>query len=114
MGETATQTYEQFAAEHGLVTDYDVQGHIHAGLMAAHMPRSYHRRYQKRLAELQDAREAGQRQYAEAIASGAVRPPRELSVRERLEIKAAGHPDLPSVQAARRLLARMDQRTEAA
>jgi hypothetical protein len=56
-------TYEQFASERGLVTDYDVQGHIHGGLMAAHMPNSYHRRYRKRLEELQVARTRGIRKY---------------------------------------------------
>jgi hypothetical protein len=100
-------SYVQFAALRGLTTDYDVQAHIHAGLMAAHMPKSYHRRYQKRLAELQDQRADGMDRYRRAIEAGEILPPATLSVRERLEMKAQGHDDLPSVQAARRLLARL-------
>ncbi len=100
----------QFAREFGGVTDYDVQGHIHGGLMAAHMPKSYHRRYQKRLLELQEARDETARRYAEAIARGEIAAPRELTYREKLEITAAGDPDFPSTQAARRLLARIAER----
>lgn len=103
-------TYNQFAAERGHVTDYDVQGHIHAGLMAAHMPNSYHRRYKKRLLELQDARSLGMQSYREAIESGEISPPRELSYMEKLEAKAGGHPDLASTQAAIRTLARVRAR----
>ena len=104
------QTYTQFAAQHGLVTDHDVQGHIHSGLMAAHMPRSYHRWYQKRLTELQAAREEGQNLYREAIARGDISPPKPLTIMEALELKASGDPDLSSTKAARRLLARMSAR----
>ena len=42
-------------------------------------------------------------EYAAAVADGRVRPPTRL---ERLRKTAAGHPDNPSVQAARRLLER--------
>lgn len=105
-------SYVQFAAKHHLVTDYDVQGHIHAGLMAAHMPKSYHRRYQKRLAELQDERAKGERLYREAIERGEVVPPAEMTHRERLESKAQGDPNMPSVQAAIRTLARLEAREE--
>jgi hypothetical protein len=101
-------SYVQYAAIHRLVTDHDVQSHIHAGLMAAHMPTSYHRRYQRRLAELQNQRAAGIDQYRRAIEAGEILPPATLTARERLELKAQGHDDLPSVQAARRLLAKMD------
>jgi predicted transposase YdaD len=105
-------TYNQFAAKHRLVTDYDVQGHIHAGLMAAHMPNSYHRRYKKRLLELQESRAEGQRLYQEAIERGEVSEPNEMSLRERLEARANGHPDLASTQAAIRTLARLKARAE--
>lgn len=105
-------SYNQFAAKHHLVTDYDVQGHIHAGLMAAHMPNSYHRRYKKRLAELQEARAEGQRLYQEAIESGEVSQPKEPTYRERLEARANGDPDMASTQAAIRTLARLKARTE--
>lgn len=103
-------SYNQYAARHGLVTDYDVQGHIHGGLMAAHMPRSYHRRYQKKLAELQAAREAGQLLYRQAIADGLIAPPVEKTHLQRLEEAASGDPDLASTQAAKRLLEKRKDR----
>lgn len=103
-------TYLQYAGRHGLVTDYDVQAHIHGGLMAAHMPKSYHVRYRKKLEFLQEERERGQRQYKEAIDSGEIAPTAELSSIERMRIKAQGHDDLPSVQAARRVLKKMEDR----
>ena len=97
-------SYEQYAAKHGLVTDYDVQGHIHGGLMAAHMPKSYHRRFQKRLIELQEARAEGKRRYAAAIAAGEVEPHPAASLFDSLVSRAAGDPDMPSTQAAKRIL----------
>lgn len=105
-------SYNQFAAKHHLVTDYDVHGHIHSGLMAAHMPNSYHRRYKKRLLELQEARAEGQRLYQEYVERGEVIPPKELTYREKLEANASGHPDLPSTQAAIRTLARLKAKSE--
>lgn len=107
MSEARRMTYEQFAAEHGLVTDFDVQGHIHSGLMAAHMPGSYHRRYAAQLRVLQDARQTGMRRYKEAIEAGLVLPPQKMGRRERLELAASGHPDLESTQAAKRMLAKL-------
>ncbi len=114
MSEHEAMSYVQYAAKHGLVTDYDVQGHIHSGLMAAHMPASYHRRYQKRLVELQDARAEGQRRYQAAIDAGEVAPHRELTYREKLESGAAGDPDKRSTQACIRLLAKLDAAERAA
>lgn len=104
------QTYTQFAAERGLITDYDVQGHIHGGLMAAHMPKSYHRRYQKKLLELQEQRSEGLRKYEASIAAGEIERPRDLTHEERLKAAALGDPDKPSTQAAKRTLERMAQR----
>lgn len=100
-------SYTQFAARHGLITEYEVQGHIHGGLRAAHMPNSYHRNFKKRLLELQNLRDEGRRKYEEAIERGEVARPVELTLRERLEITAAGDPDKESTQAAIRVLARM-------
>jgi|GEM_PF-5628142 len=111
---STTMSYIQFAAKHNLVTDYEVQGHIHSGLMAAHMPNSYHRNYQKRLIELQEARAKGLRLYQEAIDRGEIYLPAELTHRERLEIKANGDPNMSSTQAAIRILARMNAREQAA
>lgn len=51
-------------------------------------------------------RDALRMQYAEAVERGDVRPPTRL---ERLQAAAAGHPDLPATQAARRILARMGE-----
>lgn len=103
-------SYVQFAAEHQLVTDYDVQGHIHAGLMAAHMPNSYHRWYRKKLLELQQLRIDGETQYQAAIRAGEVAAPRDLTYRERLEAGARGDPGLASTQASIRLLAKLNAR----
>ena len=113
MSEPEVMSYVQYAAKHGLVTDYDVQGHIHGGLMAAHMPNSYHRRYKKHLEELQAARARGIREYKAAIEDGIIKAPRELSYRERIEIGAAGHPDLASTQACIRILYRLNAREAA-
>lgn len=44
------------------------------------------------------------REYEAKVAAGEIRPP---SRRQRLEATAAGHPDNESVQAARRMLAKM-------
>lgn len=103
-------TYNQYAKEYGFVTDYEVLGHIHAGLMAAHMPKIYHARFQAKLRELQDGRAQGQKAYQSAIDSGEVMPPKELSYIEEMTERAKGHPDLPSTQAALRLIAKIDKK----
>lgn len=108
--EIATMTYNQFASARGLVTDYDVQGHIHGGLMAAHMPNSYHRRFQRKLLELQASRAIGVAEYMAAIDAGEVSAPEDIPRRQRLEIAAAGDPDMPSTQAAKSVLAKMDEK----
>lgn len=107
-------SYTQFAARHGLVTEYEVQGHLHGGLRAAHMPKSFHRNFQKRLLELQDLRDEGRQKYKDAIERGEILPPVELTSRERLEITASGDPNKESTQAARRVLARIAERAVAA
>lgn len=106
-------SYDQFAFEHKLTTDYEVQGHIHAGLMAEHMPKSYHRRYQKRILHLQDERDQGQHLYRQAIERGEITPPVEMSNLVRLEAAAKRHPDLASTQAAIRALQRRKQNQQA-
>ena len=95
------QTLEAFAAERGLITDADVQGHIHAGLRSAPTTKTYRRWNERRLAELQAARDATKRMYEAAIASGTVKP-----LLPSLERTAAGHPDNPSTQAAQRVIAK--------
>ena len=69
-------------------------------------PKSRHR-----LAKLQNGKDAAlcarraelRAEYERLVAAGELRP---RTRRERLEDTAAGHPDNPSVQAARRILAR--------
>jgi hypothetical protein len=100
-------TVAEFATERGLVWHAEVDGHLHAGLRAAGQPKTYHRWFARRLKELQDAREATRQAYAAAVASGEIQPPTE---HDRLEATAAGHPDNPSVQAARRLLEKKRQK----
>ena len=101
MADAPIMTLEQFARKHGLITDADVQGHIHAGLRSAPTTKTYARWNAAKLAELQQARDATRAAYNEAISRGEIRKP---DYWERIEAKANGHDDNPSVQAARRLL----------
>lgn len=95
-------TLNQFAAKHGLVTTADVDSHIHAGLRCKPGTKTYDRWNKRRLAELQAARDETVRLYREAIERGEFR---DLTDDERLLLAAEhGHPDNPSVQAARRVL----------
>ena len=105
------KTFEQFAAENGLVTTADVDGHIHAGLRSKPQTKTYDRWFAAKLAQLQKAREDARRIYRTAIARGEFREPTSF---ERLESKAAGHDDNASVQAARRVLAKREARRQAA
>ena len=98
----------QWVRDHGGTTDYEVQGHIHAGLRSAPTTKTYKRWYDRRLTEIQDARDATVARYREALARGEFREP---TRRERLERRARGHEDLPATHAARRVLTRMDAPT---
>lgn len=82
-----------------LALDAEVQGHIHAGLRSAPTSKTYKRWYQRRLVELQDARDAAREEWRK------VAPP-EPTYKEKLVMAANGHPDLESTQAARRLCER--------
>jgi hypothetical protein len=97
----------QYALKFGGVTDADVQGHIHAGLRSAPTSKTYQRWYQKRLRELQNARDETKRRYEASIASGEIAPPREMSRIERLREISKGHPDNAATQAAIRMLAKL-------
>lgn len=101
-------TFEQFMAREGLGSDTDVQMHIHAGMRSAPDSKSYKRWHAARLLELQSKRDAERSQawamYSDGVASGLYREPTRL---ERLTRTARGHDDNPSVQAARRLLAKI-------
>ncbi len=97
--------YTQFAGKHGFATDYDVQGHLHAGLRCAPQTKTYQSWYKKRLQELWESREQGLIAYWSAVGAGEISAPHALSRLERLQKSASGHQDLPSTQAAKRLLA---------
>lgn len=94
------QNYVQFCAEHGLTTEYDVLSHIHAGLRSAPTTKTYSRWNDAELARLQREASASLAAYEAAVARGdVIRPPKPT-----IEEKAAGHPDLESTKAAKRLL----------
>ncbi|MGL4230900.1 MAG: hypothetical protein ACRCWJ_05980 [Casimicrobium sp.] len=107
--ERKPQNLIQWAVANKRTTTADVDGHIHAGLRSAPTTKTYKRWYQRTLARLQEERDATTRDYHAAVARGDVTPPPVLSRRERYEQLASGLPELPSVQAARRLLEKMDQ-----
>lgn len=80
-----------------LNAEAEVQCHIHAGLrFCAPTTKTYNRWYWKRLAELQDERDAAREEWRK------VAPP-EPSRKERLIAAANGHPDLASTHAARKI-----------
>jgi len=93
-------SFVQWAKENGFVTDADVQAHIHAGLRSAPSTKTFGTWYHQRLTMLQTLRDYAKQEYVKAIESGEITEPRKLS----LEEKADGHPDNPSVQAAKRIL----------
>ncbi|MES1933281.1 hypothetical protein T35B1_11757 [Salinisphaera shabanensis T35B1] len=99
--------FEAFAIKrHAAMTDLG-----EAALHKAHSRQSRRQRQRQLDAQQQRDQEWAVRRsqarddYAAMIASGEIRKP---TRRERLERTAQGHPDNPSVQAARRLLAQMD------
>ncbi|WP_353251125.1 hypothetical protein [Salinisphaera sp. T31B1] len=102
--------FEAFAVKrHAAMTDLG-----EAALHKAHTRQSRRQRQRQLDAQRQRDHEWATRRaqarndYADMIARGEIR---KLTRRERLERTAQGHPDNPSVQAARRLLARMDATT---
>lgn len=102
-------TLEAFAKARGLLTEADVQSHIHAGLRSAPTTKTYARWNKRKLAELQDAQDATVAAYEAAVDAGEIERPKPLTLEER----AAGHPDNPSTQAALRLLAKRNARRTA-
>lgn len=105
-------TLVQFAVERGLTTTADVQAHIHAGLRSMPTSKTYARWNKQKLEQLQDERDATAVAYRAAIAAGEIQEPKQTGL-DALREKAAGHPDNPSVQAAKRLLAKMEARLAA-
>lgn len=91
----------QFATSQGLPTSHDVESHIHAGLRSKPTTRTYQRWFDAELARLQAGRDKAVRIFREMVAQGLII---DADADVDLERKTQGHPDNPSVQAARRLL----------
>ena len=106
----AVATLEQFARAYGLVSTADVDSHIHAALRSCTQTKTFKRFYDRKLAELQAARDETVRRYKAAIASGEIREPTSL---EQLAAAANGHSDNLSTQAAMRVLAKRAARRAA-
>jgi hypothetical protein len=100
-----TLNLEQFSRLVGGTTSADVLGHIHAGLRSAPQTKTHKRFMERRYHELQEAVAATKEAYEQGIVEGRILRPRPLTLEER----ASGHPDNPSVQAARRILERRRQ-----
>lgn len=100
------KTLEAFARERGLVTTADVDSHIHAGLRSKPQTRTYQRWYDNELTRLQAARDETMRLYRAEIEAGRLVAPTAL---DRYAATAAGHPDNPSTQAAKRMLAKLSK-----
>ncbi len=101
------QNYVQFCVANGYPTHHDVESHIHAGLRSAPTSKSYQRRFDRALRDLQIRRDQGVIAYRAAVASGSVvdiDPP--SGSLDRLQRAAEGHPDNESTKAAIRLLAK--------
>lgn len=98
----------QFAAERGMVTDADVASHIHAGLRSMPTTKTYKRWNEKQTDRLKGLRDETKRAYEAALVAGEVVAPPKPTTEE----IALGHPDNPSVQAARRLLERKAARAQ--
>lgn len=98
-----------WAKAHGRVTTSDVDGHIHACWGGANQPKTRRRWQEKRLRELQDARDETVRDYEAALARGDVRPLFDSAL-DRMRYVADGTG--PAAEAARRLLAKKKAKAE--
>ncbi|MNR71241.1 hypothetical protein D3C71_18550 [compost metagenome] len=96
-------TLAQWARQKGLVLSDAVDAHIHAGLRSAPRTKTFRRWYFAELTRLQDLRDQTLEMYRAAVERGEVVNP-DSNRLERLVRTASGHPDNPSVQAARRIL----------
>lgn len=96
-----------WARAHRRVTTADVDGHIHACWGAANQPKTRQRYQDRRLRELQDARDQTVRDYQAALARGEVRPLYD-SYEDRLRDLATGTGE--QAEAAQRLLAKREKR----
>ncbi len=95
---------EQYArATHG-TTSADVESHIHAGLRSMPTTKTYKRFFERKLAELQDKRDATTAAYRAALESGEVVAPPKRS----LEEIATGEGS--AAEAARRVILKREAR----
>ncbi len=101
-------TFAKFCSDNGLVHDADVEGHIHAGLRCKPTTKTFARFYDRRLRELQDARDHARSLYRAAIERGEIVEP----ARKTTEEIAQGDPSMPSTKAAIRLLAKRAARLQ--
>lgn len=100
---TRRMNLTQYAVSVGLPTTADVQSHVHAGLRSKPTTKTYQRRFDAELRRLQAGRDEAVRRFRAAVAAGEIV---DADSDVDLERKASGHPDNPSTQAARRLLAK--------
>lgn len=101
------QNIVQFCKMHGFSTDYDVLGHIHAGLRSAPQTKTYQRWNEKTLAGLKASRDAGIKAYRLAVERGDVVPPPKQTWEE-----LAAYPETERGQAAARLIEKRAARRE--
>lgn len=101
-GREPVETLVQFARKRGLLTDYDLRSHIHAGLRSAPTTKTYARWNKRETERLAQAAAETARLYEEAIQCGKILRP----AKPTLEEIAAGNPDNTATQAAQRLLAK--------
>lgn len=103
--------FRQFALERGV----DPKGYCEPGLHnpMGFIPKSAQSRHLKRLSSNIDDHSAklaaARAEYDRLVAAGELRP---MTGRERLERTAAGPDEFEATQAARRILARLDARSE--
>ena len=102
------QNIVQFCKMHGFSTDYDVLGHINAGLRSAPQTKTYQRWNEKTLAGLKASRDAGIKAYRLAVEHGEVIPPPKPTSEE----IAAAYPETERGQAAARLIEKRAARRE--
>jgi len=105
MGETKIIDFESFAASKSASNSDMGEAGLHKR-RCGESKKSWRRKVEAQRtkdAEWMRRRDAARSEYRAAVDSGAMRP---LTRRERTERIASGHPDNPSVQAARRMLAK--------
>lgn len=102
----------QFAEATGGVTDYDVSGHIHAGLRSKPKTKTYQRFFDRTLEELQRRRDETSRAYQAAIDSGEIIAPPKMTTEDVANSLPEDHPGISEARraAAQRVLERRKAR----